>query len=135
LNSRTVQRSYVVETVTISGIPKDDFEDVKRKLAKTLHTSPDKLSNKDVVFILCRFFTYWFDNISPKDAFEIRDIVEKLVALKRADEGTYKRTCNRVRRFLDGLMGVFEEMDDLVSELFTLSVREFAEEEVEEDAE
>ena len=126
MNSTQTEK-YSIEFVTISGIPKDDFEDVKKKLAETLKTDSRYLTNKDVVFILMRFFTYWFDNISSKDAFEIRDIVEKLVALKKADKGTYERTCSRFRRFLDGLMGVFEDMDYLVSSLFGEAIQEYAE--------
>jgi hypothetical protein len=123
----TVQRPN--DVMTIVNVPRREFLEVKALLEKT--TGVKFTSNAEVVIILSRFFQFWYNNIPTRDAYELREIVEKMVTIKRLDEKLYsslkKRITDKLNTALEEFLEVGEGAAEIVSKMFRTNI--FTEEE------
>ena len=126
----TVQRPN--DVITISNVPRRDFLAIKALLEKT--TGIRFRSNAEVVMVLSRFFQFWYNNISTHDAYELREIVEKMITIKRLDEKLYsslkRRITEKLNTALEEFLEVGEGAAEIVSKMFRTNI--FTEEEGEE---
>ena len=118
----TVQRPN--DVMTIVNVPRREFLAIKTLLEKT--TGIRFKSNAEVVMVLSRFFQFWYDNISTRDAYELREIVEKMVTIKRLDEKLYsslkRRIIGKLNTALEEFLEVGEGAAEIVSKMFRTNI-------------
>ena len=118
----TVQRPN--DVITISNVPRREFLAIKDLLERT--TGIRFRSNAEVVIVLSRFFQFWYNNISTRDAYELREIVEKMVTIKRLDEKLYsslkRRIIDKLNTALEEFLEVGEGAAEIVSKMFRTNI-------------
>jgi hypothetical protein len=118
----TIQRPN--DVITISNVPRREFLAAKALLEET--TGIKFRSNAEVVTVLIHIFQFWYENISTHDAYELREIVEKMAMIKKYDKQLFsvvKRWVNhKLNLVLEEFLEVGAGAAEIVSKMFRTNI-------------